>query len=203
MRVKAAVIVATVVTMLALATPANAQNRANKLDILFGLGSLASQEADIDQFSSLHAGDGTTFSVRLRYNFSPNIALEGDFTGESETTDLKDGGFTVDSVDTDTNFFFVNALFHFLESPISPYVSVGVGSFDHKGRVLVQDQFGNLFSQRITESGGAFDAAGGIDGRARNHLVWAFEARLLHYDFNDFADNWNRWQFSGHIGFHL
>jgi hypothetical protein len=166
--------------------------REGKADLLFGAGSLSSQEASIDGFSSVDAGDGSTFDLRFRFHFTSNLAIEVAGTAESERTHLKSGGIVTDSLDTDTSFFAVNALFDLIEGPISPFVSLGVGNYDHRANGL-----------GISEHGSLFDAAAGIDGRTRGRLIWSFEARLLHYEFADFNDNWNRIEYTGQLGFHF
>jgi opacity protein-like surface antigen len=165
-------------------------SRAGSGELMFGLGSLSDQEVSIDGFSTLDADQGTTFDVRFQFHFTDNIGIQVEGMTESETTKLRTPGFFPVSDDTTTGFFIVNAMFHFVEDPISPYVAVGVGSFHH-----------NAISGFSDESGGVFDAAVGIDGRTRGPLVWAFEARYLTYDFQDFVDSWKRYQFSGQLGF--
>ncbi len=166
--------------------------RAGKSDLLLGLGAITSQEATIVGSLTLDAGDGSTFNFQYRYHFNENVGLEVDLIGESERTHLKLGGFTLDSVDSETDFFLVNALFNLSETPISPFVAVGVGRYDHQANAAL-----------IQEGGPVFDAAVGLDGRTGGHLIWAFEARYLNYEFADFQDDWNRLVFSGQMGFHF
>lgn len=183
-----------------LASPAFADtNRAGKVDLLFGFGSLASDEASIDSFSTLEAGDGTTFEGRMRIHFNRNIGLETGYMWENENTELKVGGVTTDRTDSDTGFFFINALFDLTDGPISPYFAVGFGGYHHHADFV--DQFG--FIVDIHEDGPLFNAAAGIDGRTEGHLVWAFEVKYLQYEFDGFNDEWSRIQFSGHLGLHF
>ena len=112
--------------------------------------------------------------------------------GESERTHFKTPGFLTISDDTTTGFLLVNALFDLTQGPISPFVAVGAGQFHHKSNFL-----------GVTENGSAFDAAFGFEGRTNGPLTWAFEARYLYYEFSDFQDAFNRYQFSGHLGFHF
>jgi len=165
-------------------------HRAGTGELMFGLGSLSSQEVSIDGFSSLDAGDGTTFDVRFQFYFTENLGIQVEGMHESETTTLKTPGFFPFSADTDTNFFLVNALLNLVEAPISPYVAAGGGNYHHSNNGV-----------GIDESGGVFDAAAGIGGQASGRMVWAFEVRYLYYEFSNFQDAWNRYQFSGHLGF--
>jgi len=175
-----------------------APSRAGHAEILVGLGSLTGQTASIDGFSSLRADDGTTFDLRFQLHFTNNLGIQVEGMGERERTHLETPGFFPVSDDTTTRFFLVNALFNLTDGPISPFVAVGVGSFSHRG-ILLFDQ--NGFPFRTTETGSVFDAAVGIEAHTSGPLLWAFEARYLYYEFSDFQDAWNRYQFSGHLGF--
>jgi opacity protein-like surface antigen len=193
MRVKAAWILTGAFLTTALPSSALADlRRAGRGDLLFGLGSLASQEADIGGGTTLDAGDGVTVDLRFRFHFSENLGLEIGGTGETERTRLRVGGVVTDSLDTEIGFLFANIHFDLVAAPVTPYVSMGVGRFSHDA-----DAIG------VHESGPLFNAAVGVDGRNPGKLVWALEARLLHYEFDDFEDNWNRIQFSGQVGFHF
>lgn len=176
--------------------------RAGQNDLIFGLGAVASQTADIDSFDSVDAGDGTTLGVRWRHHFTEYVGIEIDFTAEWEETALVSGGFRFDEVDSETNFFFVNILLNLTRTPVSPYVAAGLGRFDHQTDDIVIPLGGGFFDViTIEEDGSAFDLAVGVDGRSEGALVWALEARLLNYEFDGFREEWERLQFSGHLGF--
>jgi len=185
----------TAVMLLALmmaAAPALADTeRAGKLDLLFGIGSLSSQTATIDGLASLEAGDGVAFDFRFRFHINPQFAIEVGGAWESENTDLVIRGYPPDSFDSDTSFYFVNGLFNMLQTPVSPYVSLGGGWYEHDAEGYVQ------------EEGGLLNAAVGIDGRTSGHMIWAFEVKWLHYEFGGFDEDWDRYQFSGFVGFHF
>jgi len=164
--------------------------RAGRGELFFGLGSLSSEQVSVDGFSSLDADDGTTFDVRFQFHFNENLGIQVEGMGESERTTVRTPGFFPLSDDTTTRFFLVNALFNLTEGPISPFVAVGVGNFRHRNS-----------GAGIDENGSAFDAAVGFEGQTRGPLVWAVEVRYLYYEFSDFQDAWNRYQYSGHLGF--
>ncbi|MBI3450555.1 MAG: outer membrane beta-barrel protein [Acidobacteria bacterium] len=179
--------------------------RAGHGELLFGLGSMTSDSARLDPNQTLDAGDGTTFDVRFQFHFNDNIGIQIDAMGERESTTLREFGFLPDKQDTSTGFLFANFLFDFVPSPVTPYVAVGVGSFSHRG--LTFFDLNNCIAPNICavvttrESGSAFDAAFGFEGHSRGPLCWAAEAKYIYYEFSNFQESWNRYQFSGHLGF--
>ncbi|HZE88290.1 MAG TPA: hypothetical protein VE404_02015 [Verrucomicrobiae bacterium] len=184
----------------ALAAPyySSHSGRAGHGELLFGLGAMGSDTARIDPFTRLDAGDGRTFDVRFQFHFNDNIGIQIDAMGERESTTLREAGFFPDTQDTHTGFVFANFLFDFVPTPITPYLAVGVGNFRHRGLTFF-DQ--NGFPVTTRENGSAFDAAFGFEGHSRGPLCWAVEAKYIYYEFSDFQEAWNRYQFSGHLGF--
>jgi hypothetical protein len=179
-----------------------ATGRAGSSDLYFGIGALEEQEADMFGDFSLEAEQGSTVSLRWRLHFTDLFALETDLTHESGRTRLKESGSSLDSSDADTTFFLINGVFNLTRTPISPFVSVGFGSFDHEASgILFPDGSGSFILVDVEEDGGVLNVAAGLDGRLENRLIWLFEVRLLNYDFDDFSDDWNRLFYSGHIGF--
>ncbi|HXI04526.1 MAG TPA: hypothetical protein VNI57_15235 [Candidatus Saccharimonadales bacterium] len=178
-----------------------APRRAGHSDLFFGLGAVDSDEAQIFGGVSLQQEQGNTIAIRWRLHFNDLFALETDLTHENGRVNLRDHGDTIDSADADTNYFLVNGVFDFVRGPISPFVSFGFGSFDHKANGILLPTGGSSFSVTdITEHGGVLDFAAGVDGRQSNSLAWLFEARYLSYGFSDFKDDWGRISYSGYIG---
>jgi opacity protein-like surface antigen len=198
-RAKSTAVLTVLAASLALAAGAHAgPGRAGHGELMFGLGGMTSKTVSVDGFDALDAGDGTTFDVRFQFHFTDNLGIQVEGMGERESTRFLAFGCCVFSGDTDTRFFLVNALFDLMPGPVTPYFAIGVGTFSHRGVTLVDV---NGFPFTATESGGAFDAAFGFQGHTRGPLVWAFEGRYLNYKFSDFQDDFNRYQFSGHLGF--
>ncbi len=178
-----------------------ATRRAGRSDLFFGVGALDDDEAEIFGGFSLEAEQGNTVSIRWRLHFSDQFALETDLTYESGRVNMLDHGSEVDSADADTTFFLINGVFNLTRTPVSPFVSLGFGSYDHEASgILLPDGSGSFFIADIKEDGGVLDAAVGVDGRTDGALIWLFEVRYLDYDFDDFSEDWGRILYTGHIG---
>ena len=174
------------------------RGRAGQAELLFGFGAMTSKTVSVDGFSTLDAGDGTTLDVRFQFHFNDNLGIQVEGMGERERTTFRTPGFFPISDDTSTGFVLVNLLFDLMPGPVTPYFAVGGGPYSHRGITFVDV---NGFPFTTTENGSAFDAAFGFQGHSRGPLVWAFEGRYLYYKFSDFQDAWDRYQFSGHLGF--
>ncbi len=178
-----------------------ATRRAGRSDLFFGVGALDDDEAEIFSGFSLEAEQGNTVSLRWRLHFHDQFALETDLTYESGRVNMLDLGSEVDSADTDTTFFMINGVINLTRTPVSPFVSLGFGSYDHEASsILFPDGTGSFVLVDVQEDGGVLNAAVGVDGRTDGALVWLFEVRYLDYDFDDFSEDWGRILYTGHIG---
>lgn len=202
MQLRMILVVATLCLALIPADSLADTQRRGRSDLLFGLGSITSQEAELDGPVSLDLDDGSAVSLRWRLHFTDRFALETDLTAEDSRARLLVDGYEIDDADADTSFFTVNAVFNLTENPISPYLSAGIGTFDHDA-VSVEQVGNTVFVDEVSETGGLFNAAVGVDGRTRGHLIWLVEVRWLSYEFEDFDEKWSRINFTGFIGFHF
>ena len=178
-----------------------ARRRAGSNDLLFGVGALDDDEAQIDPGFELQAEQGSTVSLRWRLHFTDFIALETDLTHETGRVNFIEFGDELDSTDADTTFFMINGVFNLTRTAVSPYLSVGFGSYDHEAEgLLFATGPGSYAVVDIYEDGGLYTFAAGVDGRTDGALIWLFEARLLDYSFGGFDEDWNRLLYTGYIG---
>jgi hypothetical protein len=178
-----------------------ASGRAGSNDLMFGVGSLSDDEAQIDPGFVLEQEQGNTFALKWRLHFTDFIALETDLTYESGRANFIEDGVELDSADTDTTFFMIGAVFNLTRTMVSPYVSAGFGSYGHNSSgLLFPSGQGGFVVVDIEEDGGLFTAAAGVDGRTAGPLIWLFEARYLDYSFDNFDDDWGRLLYTGYIG---
>lgn len=183
------------------ALPADAApRRAGANDIYFGIGAVSDDEARIDDGFSLEHEQGDSVSLRWRLHFTDIVSLETDITHESGRVNFMELGQELDSTGADTSFFMINGVFNLTRTAISPYISVGFGSYDHEANGLLVASGGSFISADIREEGGLLTAALGVDGRTGRYLVWIFEVRYLDYDFGGFDEDWAREIYAGLVG---
>lgn len=108
-------------------------DRAGKWEGYAGLRYLFSRSVDFDGGSTIHTDDEAGFGFGFGYNFSPHLLVSGDFSfsnvdydGMVQSADTP-GGRTPTSGDLDVASISANATWHFLEGPLTPFVSVSMG----------------------------------------------------------------------------
>lgn len=107
--------------------------RAGSWEGYVGLRQLFSESVNFDGGSTLKTDDETTFGFGFGYHFSPHLLVGGDFSfgsvsydGMVQSADTPDTRTAV-SGKFDVGSISANATWHFLDGPLTPFVSASIG----------------------------------------------------------------------------
>ena len=120
--------------MLALATPAFAQNREGTWEFEFDVNWQSSYDLDFDGGSTASTDSDFGFSIGADYHFTNQLALQFLFDWlrvDYESTVVSANTPPLPSYNVRGTMEIytprVNGVYHFIDGPITPYVSAGIG----------------------------------------------------------------------------